>query len=116
MDNIKIVKAITNSFCENRYDEKTLSEYFAPDFKHTANGIESGLKGYSEHLGKYAGKYENFKVENWDELFAAGDRVVASYTLSGNKKDGSKDKTAVMAIWNFANGKVTALREVDAAV
>jgi hypothetical protein len=40
--------------------------------------------------------------------------VVAAYTLTLRRHDGGAERMAVMAIWTVADGKVTALREVDA--
>ncbi|MGH7461374.1 MAG: hypothetical protein ACREMA_10140, partial [Longimicrobiales bacterium] len=41
MDNVQIVKEITQAFCENRLNEQVLSRYFSPDFEHVANGRPS---------------------------------------------------------------------------
>jgi hypothetical protein len=48
------------------------------------------------------------------ELFTVADRVVVAYTLNLHRRDGSEERMAVMAIWTVADGRVTALREVDA--
>ena len=50
----------------------------------------------------------------FDELFAVDDRVVVASTLALHRHDGSVERMAVMAIWTVADGKVSALREVDA--
>ena len=114
MDNVEIVKEITNAFCENRFDDRVLSRYFSADFEHVANGKHTDLRGYSDHLADYMSQYSQFRIPDWDELFAVGDKVVASYTLEAQKRSGDIDEFAVMAIWELADGKVTSLREVDA--
>lgn len=116
MDNLEIVKKITDAFCENRLDQQILEQYFAPHFKHVANDRQSDLNEYSKRLADYADQYKSFEIPKWNELFAAGDKVVASYTLEGETQTGKKDKLAVMAVWQLANGKVESLREVDAAI
>ena len=114
MNNIQIVKEITNAFCENRDDQQILAKYFARNFEHATNGQHTDLKGYSEHLAGYMRKFKKFRVLAWDELFQADDKVVASYTLEGEMDAGGKEQIVVMAIWRLANGKVVSLREVDA--
>jgi hypothetical protein len=116
MDNVAIVKEITNRFCENSGDEEVLRQYFAPGFEHIANGARSDLSGYAAHLSSYGKKYRRFRIPAWDEAFAADDRVVVSYILEAEKSDGSRDRIAVIAIWRLKDGKVVALREVDAPV
>jgi hypothetical protein len=39
---------------------------------------------------------------------------VSAYTLTHHPHGGATERIAVMAIWTVADGKVTALREVDA--
>ena len=114
MNNTEIIKEITNAFCENRRDQQILDKYFAPGFKHTANGRTTDLKGYSDHLVRCMAEYKSFKVLDWDELFEAGGKVVTSYTLEGEMDAGGKEQTVVMAIWRLKDGKVVSLREVDA--
>jgi ketosteroid isomerase-like protein len=114
MNNTEIVQEITNAFCENRLDQQTLAKYFAQNFEHTANDRRTDLKGYSEHLANYMREYKKFRLRGWDELFSAGDKVIASYTLEAEKDTGGQDQLVVMAIWRLADGKVVSLREVDA--
>jgi SnoaL-like domain len=114
MDNIAIVKEITNRFCENTGDAEALRQYFAPGFEHIANGTRSDLSGYAAHLASFGKKYRRFRIPAWDEAFASDDKVVVSYTLEAEKSDGSRDKIAVIGIWRLKDGKVVALREVDA--
>ncbi len=80
------------------------------------NGRRSDLRGYSEHLGRYMREYERFRISELDEPIAADDRVVTSYTLEGEKRNGEKEEMAVMAIWRLEDGKVKSLHEVDAPV
>lgn len=114
MDNVQIVKQITDAFAENRIDDRILSQYFAPDFEHVVNGRRSDLRGYADHLARYMRDYERFRISEIDEPFAADDKVVTSYTLEGEKRDGEKEEMAVMAIWRLEDGKVKSLHEVDA--
>lgn len=114
MDNVRIVKEITDAFVENRLDGQVLARYFTPDFEHVVNGRHTDLKGYADHLAGYMRDYERFGIPARDELFAAGDKVVSAYTLEAEKRNGEKEEMAVMAIWRLADGKVKSLREVDA--
>jgi len=116
LDNVRIVKEITDAFAGNRIDDRILSQYFAPDFEHVVNGRRSDLRGYSEHLARYMREYERFRISELDEPIAADDRVVTSYTLVGEKRDGGKEEMAIMAIWRLEDGKVKSLHEVDAPV
>jgi ketosteroid isomerase-like protein len=114
MDNIEIVKEITNALCENKHDQQILTQYFAPGFEHIANGRRTNLEGYAKHLASYMSTYKSFSITAWDDIFAAGDKVVASYTLEGKADAGERERVAVMAIWRLSDGKVVSLREVDA--
>ena len=114
MDNVKIVKEITDAFAENRIDDRVLSRYFTPDFEHMVNGRRNDLRGYSDHLARYLREYERFRISDLDEPFAAGDRVVTSYILEAEKRNGETEEMSVMAIWRLADGKVKSLHEVDA--
>ena len=114
MDNMEIVREITDAFAENRVDDRILSRYFAPDFEHVVNGRRTDLRGYSDRLARYMRDYERFRITELDEPFAAGDKVVTSYTLEGKKRGGGTEELAVMAIWRLEDGKVKSLHEVDA--
>jgi ketosteroid isomerase-like protein len=39
-----------------------------------------------------------------------------AYTLPLHRRDGGEQRMAVMAIWSLEDGKVAALREVDAEI
>jgi SnoaL-like domain len=78
--------------------------------------IASGKEGYAARLAAYGKKYRRYRIPAWDEAFAADDKVVVSYTLVAEKADGPPDTLAVIAIWRLNDGKVVALREVDAPV
>jgi hypothetical protein len=116
MNNIEIVKEITNAFVKNLDDQEVLKKYFSPDFVHYANGQATDLKGYSARLSSYMGRYKSVKLSAWDELFAVDDKVVVSYILELETKEGVSQKAAVMAIWRLQEGKVVSLREVDAFI
>jgi ketosteroid isomerase-like protein len=114
MDNVAIVKEILSRLCENLQDQEVLRNYFAPQFEHIANGVRSDLSGYGAHLANFAKRYPRVRIPAWDEAFAAEDKVVLAYTLEATKSDGSTDRIPVMMIWRLKDGKVVALREVDA--
>lgn len=116
VSNIDLVKEITEALARNTNDREVLERYFAPDFKHWANGSRSDLKGYATHLAGYQLRYESFRIPAWDELFEADDRVVAAYVLKAEDKDGATTRLAVIAIWRLKDGKVISLREVDTPV
>ena len=116
LDNVRIVREITDAFAENRIDDRILDQYFAPDFEHVVNGRRTDLRGYSDHLARYMREYERFRIADREEPIAAGDKVVTAYTLEGQKRDGETEEMAVMAIWQLENGRVKSLHEVDAPV
>ena len=58
-------------------------------------------------------EYRRLRIPAWDELFAAGDRVVSAYTLEAERPNGEKEEMEVMAVWRIQGGKVGSLREVD---
>jgi hypothetical protein len=64
----------------------------------------------------YRQQYAAIDRPEFDELFAVDDRVVVAYTLRLHRQDGSTELMAVMAIWTVSDGKVAALREVDAPI
>lgn len=78
------------------------------------NGRHNDLRGYSDHLARYMRDYQRFRISELDVPFAADDKVVTSYILEAEKRNGETDEMSVMAIWRLANGKVMSLHEVDA--
>ena len=114
MSNLDLVQEITEAFALNADARQVLDRFFAPSFEHWANGRRSDLEGYAAHLAGYRSRYKSFRVPTWDELFEAGDRVVAAYVLEAKGKDGTTTHVPVIAIWRFQDDKVVALREVDA--
>src|SRR5690606_1649759 len=92
VDNMEIVREITDAFAENRMDDRVLSRYFASDFEHVVNGRRSDLRGYSDRLSRYMQDYERFRITDLDEPFAADDKVVTSYTLEGKKRSGETEE------------------------
>jgi hypothetical protein len=82
---------------------------------HHANGATSDKAGYLARGRGYREQYVSIDRPDFDELFEADDRVVAAYTLALQRQDGAAERMAVMAVWAVSDdGKVTALREVDA--
>jgi len=84
------------------------------DFVHHGNGARTDKAGYLARGRAYRERYASIDRPDFDELFTVDDRVVAAYTLRLHRHDGSTERMAVMAIWTVADGRVTALREVDA--
>ena len=69
----------------------------------------------SEHLTQAQLAGYTRRILEPDELLDVDDRVVTAYTLNLHRRDGTTERMAVMAIWTVSSdGKVTALREVDA--
>ncbi|MGE5637013.1 MAG: nuclear transport factor 2 family protein [Nocardioidaceae bacterium] len=114
MDAAELVRDITFKMCDHDFDLDLVKSTFSDDFVHNANGATSDKAGYLARGHEYRDQYASIDRPEFDELFAVGDRVVAAYTLRLERKDGSAERMAVMAIWTLADGKVTALREVDA--
>jgi 2-polyprenyl-6-methoxyphenol hydroxylase-like FAD-dependent oxidoreductase len=111
---VDIVKDITNKMCDHDFDLDLVDSAYADDFVHHGNGAPTDKAGYFARGREYRERYERIDRPEFDELFTDGDRVVASYTLTLHRRDRSTERMAVMAIWTLADGKVTALREVDA--
>jgi hypothetical protein len=79
--------------------------------------VRPGLRSRSRRVDvrEYREQFASIDRPQFDELFAVDDRVVVAYTLALHGRDGSIERMAVMAIWTVVDGKVTALREVDAS-
>ena len=116
MDPAEFVRDVTYKMCDRDFDLSLVETTFADDFVHHANGVRSDKAGYLARGHEYRERFASIDRPEFDELFAAGDRVVVAYTLSLHRQDGSEERMAVMAVWTVADGKVTALREVDAPV
>jgi hypothetical protein len=114
VDTVELVRDITFKMCDRDFDIDLVESTFADDFVHHANGVTSDKSGYLARGREYRERYESIDRPQFDELFGAGDRVVASYTLGLHRRDGADERMAVMAIWTVDDGTVTELREVDA--
>lgn len=114
MDTVELVRDITYKMCDRDFDLDLVQQTFADDFVHDANGATSDKAAYLARGREYRAAFSGIDRPEFDELFAVGDRVVAAYTLQLHRRGGGTERLAVMAIWTLADGKVTALREVDA--
>ena len=114
MDTVELVRDITYKMCDRDFDLDLVQETFADDFVHHANGASSDKAAYLARGREYRAAFSSIDRPEFDELFAVGDRVVTAYTLQLHRREGGTDRLAVMAIWTLADGRVTALREVDA--
>jgi hypothetical protein len=105
---------VTFKMCDPNIDLDLVESKFSDDFVHHANGATADKAGYLARGREYREQYASIDRPEFDELFGVDDRVVVAYTLSLHRPDGSTERMAVVAIWTVADGKVTALREVDA--
>jgi ketosteroid isomerase-like protein len=115
MDTVEFIKDITYKMCDRDFDLDLVESTYADEFVHEANGARTDKAGYLARGREYRERYESISRPEFDELFAVDGRVVAAYTLELHRHDGASERMAVMAIWTVDDGKVTALREVDAA-
>ncbi|HYY22494.1 MAG TPA: nuclear transport factor 2 family protein [Thermoleophilaceae bacterium] len=114
MDTVEFVRDLTFKMCDRDFDLELVESTYADDFVHHGNGATTDKAGYLARGREYREQYASIDRPDFDELFAADDRVVVAYTLTLHRHDGSVERMAVMAIWTVADGMVTALREVDA--
>jgi ketosteroid isomerase-like protein len=114
VDAVEFVRDITFKMCDRDFDLDLVESTFTDDFVHHANGVRSDKAGYLARGREYRDQFASIDRPEFDELLAAGDRMVVAYTLNLHRQDGSDERMAVMAIWTVADGQVTALREVDA--
>jgi SnoaL-like domain len=115
MDKREFVKDVTYKMCDHDFDLDLVESTYADGFVHHANGATSDKAGYLARGREYRDQYTSIDRPEFDELFEADGRVVAAYTLNLKREDGSSERMAVMAVWTVSDdGKVTALREVDA--
>jgi ketosteroid isomerase-like protein len=114
MDRVEFIRDVTYKMCDRDFDLDLVESTFADDFVHHGNGATSDKAGYLTRGREYREQFESIDRLQFDELFAVDDRVVVAYTLALHRRDGSTERMAVMAIWTVVDGKVTALREVDA--
>jgi ketosteroid isomerase-like protein len=115
VDAAEFVKDITFKMCDRDFDLDLVGSTFADDFVHHGNGVRTDKQGYLARGREYREQFESIDRPQFDELFTVDDRVVVAYTLNLHRRDGSEERMAVMAIWTVADGRVAALREVDAA-
>jgi ketosteroid isomerase-like protein len=114
IDPVEFIKDITYKMCDRDFDLDLVESTFADDFVHDGNGATTDKAGYLARGREYREQFASIDRPEFDELFAIDDRVVVAYTLRLHRRDGGTDRMAVIAIWTVADGKVTALREVDA--
>jgi ketosteroid isomerase-like protein len=114
MDPVEFVRDITYKMCDRDFDLDLVESTFADDFVHHGNGATTDKPGYLTRGREYREQFAGIDRPEFDELFAIDDRVVVAYTLRLHRRDGETERMAVMAVWTVADGKVTALREVDA--
>jgi ketosteroid isomerase-like protein len=107
------VRDIVQKMCDHDFDLDLVESTFTDDFVYHVNGVQTDKAGYLARGRDYRKRYATIDRPEFDELFAAGDRVVTAYTLTMHRRDGSDERMAVLAIWTAADGKVQALREVD---
>jgi ketosteroid isomerase-like protein len=116
MDAVELIRDVTYRMCDRDFDLDLVESTFADDFVHHGNGGTTDKAGYLARGREYREQFESIDRPQFDELLAVDDRVVVAYTLTLHRRDGGSERMAVMAIWTVADGKVTALREVDAPV
>ncbi len=114
VDTLEFVRDITFKMCDRDFDVDLVESTFAEDFVHHGNGATSDKAGYLARGREYREQFASIDRPEFDELFAVDDRVVVAYTLQLHRNDGDAERMAVMAIWTVRDGKVAALREVDA--
>jgi len=114
MDAVEFIRDITNKMCDRDFDLDLVESTFTDDFVHHGNGATRDKAGYLAHGREYREQFASIDRPQFDELFAVDERVVVAYTLALHRRDGTTERMAVMAIWTVVDGKVTALREVDA--
>jgi ketosteroid isomerase-like protein len=114
VDTVEFIRDVTNKMCDRDFDLDLVESTFADDFVQYGNGARSDKAGYLAHGREYREQFETIDRPQFDELSAVDDRVVVAYTLTLHRRGGSTERMAVMAVWTVADGKVSALREVDA--
>jgi ketosteroid isomerase-like protein len=114
VDAVEFIRDVTYKMCDRDFDLDLVESTFADDFAHHGNGATTDKAGYLARGREYREQFASIDRPQFDELFAVDDRVVVAYTLGLHRRDGRAERMAVMAIWTVVDGKVTALREVDA--
>jgi ketosteroid isomerase-like protein len=116
MGNADQIREITYRMCDKDFDLGLVEDQFTEDFVHTANGQTADKAGYLRRGREYRESFERIDRPEFDELIEIDDRVLVAYTLNLQRRDGGEQRMAVMAIWTLRDGKVSALREVDAEI
>jgi ketosteroid isomerase-like protein len=116
MSNADRIREITNRMCDKDFDLDLVVEEFTEDFVHHANGRTTDKTGYLQRGREYRDSFESIDRPEFDELIELENRVIVAYTLTLHPRDGGEQRMAVMAIWTLEDGKVAALREVDAEI
>ena len=117
-ENINVINKIYEAFGQR--DFAAVLEHFAPTFEWIA-AINSPLADHSPYRGldqvrdvvfaRIAAGFERLTVKV-DEIFGAGDKVVALGFYDGVRKSNGKRFQAQMAhIWTLANGKATKFQQ-----
>jgi hypothetical protein len=100
MDNVAYVQEITGRMADRDFDLDLVESDFTDDFVHHANGVTADKATYLARGRSYRERYERIHRPAFEVL----------------ERGGNTDRIAVMALWTIRDGKVAALREVDAAV
>ena len=112
MDEVNFVKKMTEDLCKNNQHEEVFQRDFAPDFTYWTNGEEGNLTDLASRLTSYRETYEHLGISHWDMIFATERGVVVSYIFESKEKGAEMVRTAVMAIWEVKDGRISSLREV----
>ncbi len=112
-ENIEIVKKFYKYLDEGQTD--TLKSYFAPDVKiFYESGDPVSFSDMEPFIKMFYTSFPDYK-HHIDDIFAAGDKVVARLSYSGTfsnsfmemKPTGSKFKYKGIQIFQFFNGKIS---------
>ena len=112
MTDVDLVRKMTEELCQNDHHEEVLERHFAPDFTYWTNGEEGDMAKLASRLVSYRNIFEYLGVSHWDMIFSTDRGVIVSYIFESKEKGKETVRTAVMAIWEVHNGKITSLREV----
>lgn len=114
MDAVEFIRDVTYKMCDRDSTWTWSSRRSRTTSSITGTARRRTKAGYLARGREYREQFASIDRPQFGELFAVDDRVVAAYTLALHRRDGSTERMAVMATWTVADGKITALREVDA--
>jgi len=109
--NIQIVKEMFGEFAE-KLNINSLDTYYSKDFILESNGKTYTYQQYKDLETNIYKTLKRLKVVRYDDIFAAGDKVVSRMSIRLVHKDGRTNQFQVILIAQIKGDKISRIWEI----